>query len=67
MLPNNQHPIPQREPLIWIIRDRRIHRRAPNRNTSRRRDHPPNMLIRLVPHLDPEGEIAWNVVEVRIS
>ena len=24
MLPNNQYPIPQREPLIWVIRDRRI-------------------------------------------
>ena len=26
MLPNNQYPIPQREPLIRIIRNRRIHR-----------------------------------------
>jgi len=25
------------------------------------------MLIRLVPHLDPEGEVARNVVQVRIG
>jgi hypothetical protein len=29
MLPYQQHPIPQREPLPRIIRDRRIHRRVP--------------------------------------
>jgi hypothetical protein len=58
MLPNHEYPIPQREPLIWIIRDRRIHRGMADRNASRRRNHPPNMLIRLVPHLDPEGEVA---------
>ena len=23
MLPDHEYPIPQREPLIWIIRDRR--------------------------------------------
>ena len=25
------------------------------------------MLIRSVPHLDPKGEVAWNVVQVRIG
>jgi hypothetical protein len=63
MLSNNQYPIPQREPLIRIIRNRRIHCRVPNRNASRRRNHPPNMLIRLIPHLDPKGEVAGNVVQ----
>ena len=58
MLPNHQYLIPQREPLIGIIRDRCIHRSMSNRGASRRRDHPPNMLIRLVPHLDPKGEVA---------
>jgi hypothetical protein len=67
MLPNHEYPIPQREPLIWIIRYRRIHRRMADRHARRRRNHPPNMLIGLVPHLDPKGEVAWDVVEVRIS
>jgi hypothetical protein len=58
MLPNHEYPIPQREPLIRIVRNGRIHRRASNRYTGRRRNHPPNMLSRLVPHLDPEGEVA---------
>ena len=29
--------------------------------------HPPDMLIRLVPHLDAKGEIAGNVVQVGIG
>ena len=66
-LPNHEYPIPQREPLIRIIRNRRVHRGMSNRNASRRRSHPPNMLIRLVPHLDAKGEVAGDVVEVRIS
>ena len=67
MLPNNQYPIPQGEPLIRIIRNRRIQRRMPDRNASRRRNHPSNMLLRLIPHLNAEGEVAGNVVEVRIG
>ena len=58
MLPNHEYPIPQREPLLRIIRNRRIHRSMSNRDACRRRNHPPNMLIRLVPHLDAKGEIA---------
>jgi hypothetical protein len=57
MLPNHLYPIPQREPLIRIIRNRRIHRSVAHRSTGRRCDHPPNMLIRSIPHLDPEGEL----------
>jgi len=67
MLPNQQYPIPQREPLIGIIRDHCIHRSMSNRDASRRRNHPPNMLIRLVPHLDPKGEVARDIMQVRIS
>ena len=67
MLPNHQYPIPQREPLLRVVRNRRIHRSMSDRNASRRRNHPPNMLIRLVPHLDPKGEVAGNVVEVGIG
>jgi hypothetical protein len=67
MLPNHLYPIPQREPLIWIIRDGGIHRSVSHGNTRRRRDHPPHMLIRPVPHLDPEGEIARDVVQVWIG
>ena len=67
MLPNHQYPIPQREPLIRIIRNRRIHRGMADRHACRRRDHPPNMLIGLVPHLDPKGQVAWDVVQVRVG
>ena len=67
MLPNHEYPIPQREPLLRIIRNRRIQRSVPNRHTRRRRNHPANVLIRLIPHLDPEGEVAGDVVEVRIG
>ena len=67
MLPNHEYPIPQCEALIGIIRDRRVHRCMPDRNASRRRNHPPNMLIGLVPHLNPEGEVAGDVVEVWIG
>jgi hypothetical protein len=42
---NHQYPIPQHEPLIGIIRYRRIHRGMADCNTSRRRNHPPDMLI----------------------
>ena len=56
VLPNNLDPVPQREPLIGIVGNRRSHRRVAD--TCRRRNHPPQMLVRLVPHLDPEGEIA---------
>ncbi len=38
MLPNNKYPIPQREPLTRIIRDRRIQRGVSDRNASRRRN-----------------------------
>ena len=62
MLPNNLYPIPQREPLIGVVRNRCIHRRMSDRNARRRRNHPANMLIRLVPHLDPEGEVVRDVV-----
>ena len=67
MLPNYKYPVPQCEPLIGIIRNRSIHRSMANRHASRRGDHPANMLIRLVPHLDTKGEVAGNVVEVRIG
>jgi hypothetical protein len=67
MLPNHQYPIPQREPLIRIIRNRCIHRGVPDRNARRRGDHPANMLVRLVPHLDAEGEVTWDVMQVRIG
>jgi hypothetical protein len=67
MLPNHKYPIPQREPLIGIIRNRRIHRSMSDRYASRRCNHPPNMLIRPVPHLDPKGEVAGDVMEVRIG
>jgi hypothetical protein len=58
MPPNHLYPIPQREPLIGIIRNRRIHRSVTDRDTRRRCNHPPNMPIRAVPHLDPEGQVA---------
>ena len=32
MLPNHQYPIPQREPLLRIIRNRGIHRSMSDRN-----------------------------------
>jgi hypothetical protein len=34
MLSNNQYPIPQREPLIRIIRNGRIHRSMADRNAG---------------------------------
>jgi hypothetical protein len=67
MLPNHQYPIPQCEPLLGVIRNRGIHRSMSDRNACRRRDHLPNMLIGLVPHLDPKGEIAGNVMRVWIG
>ena len=67
MLSNNQYTIPKREPLIRIIRNGRIHRNVTNRNTRRRSNHPLNMLIRLIPHLDPKGEVARDVMQVRIG
>jgi hypothetical protein len=66
MLPNHLYPIPQREPLIRVVRNRRIHRSVPDRRTRRRCNHPLHMLIRSVPHLDPEGEVAGDVVQVGI-
>jgi len=67
MLPNHVYPIPKCEPLRWIIRNRRIHCCMPDRNTGRCCNHPAHMLICPVPHLDPEREIAGNVVQVRIG
>ena len=32
-----------------------------DRNASRGRNHPSNMLIRLIPHLDPKGQVARDV------
>lgn len=58
MLPNNQYPISQRKSLIRIARYRCIHRSMPDRDARRRRDHQAHMLIRCVPHLDPEGEVC---------
>ena len=49
MLPNHQYPIPQREPLFRITRNRRVHRGMSSRNARRCRNHPPNMLIRSRP------------------
>ena len=65
--PDHKYPIPKHETLIRIIGNRRIQRGVSDCDTSRRGNHPPNMLIRLVPHLDPEGQIARNVVQVRIG
>jgi hypothetical protein len=67
MLPNHEYAIPQREPLIRIIRNSCIHRSMSNRNACRRCNHPPHMLIRPVPHLDPKGQVAGNVVQVWIG
>ena len=67
MLPNHEYPIPQREPLLRIIRNRRIHRSMSNRDACRRRDYAANMLIRLVPHLDAKGEVAWDIMQVGIG
>ena len=67
MLPNHQYPIPQREPLLRIIRNRDIHRSMSDRNASRRGNYPPNMLIGLIPHLDPEGEVARDIMQVGVS
>ena len=38
MLPDHEYPIPQREPLIRIVRNRRIHRRVADCYASRRRN-----------------------------
>jgi len=37
------------------------------RNARRRRDHPANVLFVLIPHLDAEGQVARNVVQVRVG
>jgi hypothetical protein len=58
MLPYHQYPIPQREPLLRIIRNRRIQTATLA---------PANMLIRLIPHLDAKGEVAGDVVEIGIG
>jgi hypothetical protein len=39
MLPDHEYPIPQREPLIGIIRNRCVHRGVSDRHACRRRDH----------------------------
>ena len=39
MLPNHEYPIPQREPLLRIVRNRRIHCSMSNRHACRRRNH----------------------------
>ena len=60
--------VPQRKPLIGIVRrNRRIHGCVSDRDAGRSGHHPPNMLIRRVPHLDPKGEVARDVVQVWIS
>ena len=67
MLPNHEYPIPQCEPLIRIIRNRRVQRCMADRNASRCRNYPSNALIRLVLHLNAEGEVARDVMQVRIG
>jgi hypothetical protein len=52
MLSYDQRPIPQREPLIRIIHDRRVKR-------MRVQSH--------IPHLNAKGEVAGDVVQVRIG
>ena len=67
MLPNDKYPIAQREPLIGIVRDRRVERSMPDRYARRSRDHPPNLLIRTIPQLNAEWHLRRDVVQVRIG
>ena len=67
MLPNDKYPIAQREPLIRIVRDRRVERSMPDRYARRSRDHPPNLLIGMIPQLDAEWQMRGDVVQVRVG
>jgi hypothetical protein len=67
MLPNNQGPVPQREALVRVVRNRDIKCGVSNRDTRRRCNHPPDVLVGAVPHFDPERQVSGNVAQVRIG
>ena len=67
ILSDDKYAVAQRKVLIRIVGNRRIQRSASDRGACRSRDDPPNMLLIAVPHLDPKGQVAWNVMQVRIG
>jgi hypothetical protein len=66
VLSYRQNSIPQRKPLAGIGRNRRFERRMSNRNTSRCRNHPPDVLIVPVPQFNAERQVGGDVMQVRI-
>ena len=67
MLSYNKYPVAQCETLARIVGNRRIKGGVSNCDTRRRGDDPADMLLGAVPHFYPEGQVAQNVVQVRIG
>jgi hypothetical protein len=67
ILSDDKYAVAQRKVLIRIVGNRRVQRSVSDRGACRSNDDPPNMLLIAVPHLDPKGQVAWNVMQVRIG
>lgn len=67
ILSDDKYAVAQRKVLIRIVGNRRIQRSVSDRGACRSNDDPPNMPLIAVPHLDPKGQVAWNVMQVRIG
>jgi hypothetical protein len=67
ILPDDNYAVAQRKVLTRIVGNRGIWRNVSNRNARRRGDHPANVLLIPIPHLRPKGQIARDVMQVRIG
>jgi uncharacterized protein YdeI (YjbR/CyaY-like superfamily) len=68
VLADDQNPVAQREALVGVVGDGRVGRGVADRDARGDSDDgPADVLVRAIPHLDPEGEVARNVVKVRVG
>jgi hypothetical protein len=66
VLPDDEDAVAQREALARVGGYRGIERGVADGDASRSGNRPPDAFVVPIPHLDSEGQIGRDVVEVRI-
>ena len=66
MLPDDQNAVAEREALGRVGGNRGVECSMPDSDAGRSGDYPPNVQVVPVPHLDAEGQVSGDVVQVGV-